>query len=333
MGCALPRLFFNTTRTYDDAGPLPHIYLCRLRGAATMGGSLRQLTSRQLERLKSELAEVILANVCYPAFLDYRMNTLRTRPVDRRKRQEVWAYVSGVNFNPLANMDVSSMDFRRFVERVFLRYIDLNRALVATASARQIAAVRARVPQLAMSVARGLADYLVLSEASTFGQARLLESWGVARTGLKEPTWEQIEKTTLVLQTTLVYLRSVGSDKAASTIEMPGPQHQGASIPDISAFPTRMLSPLPPDQLLAAAAAANGTPNTHSHPVLNRMFANGDSNGLEELTQLPPLGEDPGAQGQFRGPRRSPTASRPVERPSGEAPAEPRGPISRPVQP
>ncbi len=35
-----------------------------------MGGSLRQLTSRQLERLKSELAEVIIANFCYPAFLD-----------------------------------------------------------------------------------------------------------------------------------------------------------------------------------------------------------------------------------------------------------------------
>jgi hypothetical protein len=304
-----------------------------------MGGSLRQLTSRQLERLKSELAEVIIANFCYPAFLDYRLNALRMRPVDRRKRQEVWSYVSGVNFHPLEGMEATSMDFRRFVERIFLRYIDLNRALMSKASARQVAAVRARVPQLAASVARGLADYLVLSEASTFGQARLIESWGANRSGLSEPTWEQIEKSTQVLQTTLVYLRAANAEKAAGDS---GGLSERPSFPDISAFPTRLLAPLDPELRLAAAGATNGTsPAAYDDPALHHGSSNGMPNGAE-ASQLPPvlLGDDPGAQGQFRGPRRSPTASRPVERPIthpvqpfGDAPVAPPGTISRPIQP
>ncbi len=222
-----------------------------------MGGSLGQLTSRQLERLKSELAEVIIAHFCYPAFLDYRLNMLRTRPVDRRKRQEVWAYVSSVNFNSLGSMDPASMDFRRFVERIFLRYLDVNRSLIALASARQVAAVRARVPQLAAGVARGLADYLVLGEASAFGRARPVESWGATRDGFHEPTWEQIEKSTQVLQTTLVYLRTAGT----------GEMHlNGAALPDVSELPTRVLTPLDVDHRLASAGATNGAAHRFQGP-------------------------------------------------------------------
>ena len=306
-----------------------------------MAGSLRQLTSRQLERLKSELAEVIIANFCYPAFLDYRLNMLRTRPVDRRKRQEVWAYVSGVNFSPIGSMDVGSMDFRRFVERVFLRYVDMNRALMATASARQIGAARARVPQLAMSVGRGLADYLVLSEASTFGQARLVESWGTTRSAQHEPAWEQIEKSTQVLQTTLVYLHTANAEKA--TLAAAGADRvptDEASFPDISSYPTKMLHPLEPDQRPTSAGATNGASSTHSHPMGN---GNGAHLGLEEVSLFPDLLEDDdaGVRGQFRGPRRSPTSSRPVDRPpalpplmpAADVPSAPKDTTSRPIQP
>lgn len=307
-----------------------------------MGGSLRQLTSRQFERLKSELAEVIIANFCYPAFLDYRLNLLRTRPVDRRKRQEVWAYVSSINFNPLANMDAASMDFRRFVERAFLRYIDTNRALAAVASARQVATLRARVPQLAAAVARGLADYLVLGEASTFGQARLVESWGATRKGATELTWEQIEKSTQMLQTTLVYLRTTAAESATT-----GTYLKAASLADISAYPTRMLPAADTGQPLALAGAGNGTPASHYQDAVNHASGNGASADLEELTRFSsPFSDDgSGPRGQFRGPLRSPTSSRPVSRPvdrsletppvtsAGAAPNEPKATVSRPIEP
>jgi hypothetical protein len=296
-----------------------------------MGGSLGQLTSRQLERLKSELAEVIIANFCYPAFLDYRLNILRTRPVDRRKRQEVWSYVNSLHFSPISSINPSSMDFRRFVERVFLRYVDLNRTLLASASARQVAAVRARVPQLAMSVARGLADYLVLSEASTFGQARLVESWASAREEFREPAWEQIEKSTQLLQTTLVYLRTAGAG---------GPQVDGAAQPDISDFPTRLLTPVDVEQRLTSAGMSNGA---NHYAAEDYRADNGVGNGAGAWADFPPMlsEEEAVARGQFKGPRRSPTASRPLDRPlvmppaapSEEAPITPKSSSSRPIQP
>ncbi|HEY7350273.1 MAG TPA: hypothetical protein VH599_18285 [Ktedonobacterales bacterium] len=307
-----------------------------------MGGSLGHLTSRQVERLKSELAEVIITNFCYPAFLDYRLNMLRTRPVDRRKRQEVWAYINSVNFGPLAAVDASSMEFRRFVERVFLRYIDMNRALMATASTRQVAAARARVPLLAVSVARGLMDYLAVDDASAFGRARLVESWRAISEGFREITWEQIEKSTQVLQTTLVYLRSTGGQRAANAVAGGTRPHEAALI-DISAYPTRVLTPVDPERRLAPAGSTNGTSAATSRATLGHDADNGSRNGLEEQTLRPsPVMErEPGARNLFPGPSRLPTISRPVDRsfeipsamPPESAPIEREAPPPPPVQP
>ncbi len=283
-----------------------------------MGGPLGPLTSRQLERLKSELAEVIIANFCYPAFLDYRLNMLRTRPVDRRKRQEVWSYVNSVNFGSLGAMDVASMDFRRFVERIFLRYIDMNRALISMASPRQVAAVRARVPQLAANVARGMADYLALGEASAFGRARLVESWAATHDGFREPTWEQIEKSTQLLQTTLVYLRTAGAAEAHPDRALP---------PDISAMPTRVLAPANAQARLASAGAANGAPSSNQYASAGYRSNNDAHDGANERAPQPPRSSErvPGGRTQYQGPSRLPSITRPVDRTLAAQPAMPSG--------
>ncbi len=274
-----------------------------------MGSSLRDLNSRQLERLKSELAEVIITNFCYPSFLDYRLNILRTRPIDRRKRREVWAYVNSIQMNPLGSMEASSMEFRRFVERVFLRYIEMNRGLIEGTSQRQFAAMRARVPQLAMQVARSLIDYLALGEASSFGRARPVESWGAQTQSGSEPTWEQIEKSTQLLQTTLVYLRT-----SRETGPTPALTNSGSLRPvsaDISNFPTRLLTP-PASAPLAPAGGTNGVAGgSGAYPALGNGATQGMGNGSASFQ--PPQPEEPGGQRQFLGPTRSRTASRPID--------------------
>ncbi len=275
-----------------------------------MGSSLRDLSPRQLERLKSELAEVIIANFCYPSFLDYRLNMLRTRPVDRRKRQEVWAYVNSLNLSALGTMDATSLDFRRFVERVFLRYIEMNRRLLGAFSQRQVAAARARVPQLAVNVARGLADYLALGEASSFGRARPIESWATLAGGRTEPGWEQIEKSTQLLQTTLVYLRTYREAGTAPSSGS-GPQHATA---DISTFPTKVLTP--PSSGLPSALPEEGG-SVASGNGLPAALNNGLQRRAEQGEQLssPPPRDGTGARRQFLGPDPSRTTSRPIGRP------------------
>ena len=55
-----------------------------------VGIFVSQLPPSELARLKAELAETLISNFCYPRFYDYRIDSLRMRPIDRTKRQEVW---------------------------------------------------------------------------------------------------------------------------------------------------------------------------------------------------------------------------------------------------
>ncbi|TMC18733.1 MAG: hypothetical protein E6J33_06450, partial [Chloroflexi bacterium] len=60
-----------------------------MKEVEVMGVFLGQLPPAEIARLKAELAETLIAHFCYPRFFDYRSESLRTRPVDRSKRQEV----------------------------------------------------------------------------------------------------------------------------------------------------------------------------------------------------------------------------------------------------
>lgn len=232
-----------------------------------MGSSPKHLTPRQIERLKSELAEVIIANFCYPSFYDYRLDLLRTRPVDRRKRQEVWAYINSLPFGPLTPEDANTVEFRRFVERVFLRYIEINRGLIGAISARRVAVARSRVPQLAADLIKELGDFLTVGDSSTFGLARPVESWGSVR-GKPEPTWEQIERSTQLLQTTLIYLHT----NAAKEGEQAGqPARPAQAAPPVRPSPAAPSTPSPglaaPPAQPAQGIPAAQTPAALTPPV------------------------------------------------------------------
>ncbi len=224
-----------------------------------MGSSPKHLTPRQVERLKSELAEVIIANFCYPSFFDYRLDTLRTRPVDRRKRQEVWAYINGLPFGPLTPEDTHTIEFRRFVERVFLRYIEMNRGLIGAISARRVAVARSRVPQLAADLIKELGDFLTVGDSSTFGLARPVESWASVR-GKPEPTWEQIERSTQLLQTTLVYLHTNAAKEGEQPAQPVRPVQAAPPVPSAPPVPARPPAQpaqgIPPAQTPAALTPA-----------------------------------------------------------------------------
>ena len=72
-----------------------------------MGIYLGQLPPAEIARLKAELAETLIANFCYPRFFDYRTESLQMRPVDRTKRQEVWLYLSSVDFTAWSRIDLT----------------------------------------------------------------------------------------------------------------------------------------------------------------------------------------------------------------------------------
>src|SRR5713101_3967925 len=107
-----------------------------------VGMLVNQLPPTELARLKAELAEALIANFCYPRFFDYRTNSLRMRPVDRSKRQEVWLYLSSVDLSAWGRVDLMSPDFQRQVERLFIHFVQRNRSFFGEQGRKRMSDVR-----------------------------------------------------------------------------------------------------------------------------------------------------------------------------------------------
>ena len=204
-----------------------------------VGILVSQLTPAELARLKAELAETLISNFCYPRFYDYRTHSLRVRPVDRTKRQEVWQYLSSVDFNAWGRIDLMSPDFQRQVERLFIYFVQRNRSFFGEQGRKRMADVRMLISNSSSSVTVGLREHLK-GRPTAFGNPRQVTSWAASNvTGRLEPTWDQIVATTMLLQQQLQEARG-----------------------EIKVTPTNDIRP-------------NGAPPRHS--VRGRLAANGSS--------------------------------------------------------
>jgi len=187
-----------------------------------MGIFLSQLPPTEIARLKAELAETLIANFCYPRFYDYRTNSLRMRPVDRAKRQEVWLYLSSIDFAAWNRMDMSSSDFQRQIERLVIYFVQRNRNFFGQQGRKRMADVRMLISSCALMVIEGLREHLTGRQpknSPSFGSPRPVPSWATTNaSGHPEPGWEQIVSTTMVLQQQLQEIR--GEIKVAPASEV-----------------------------------------------------------------------------------------------------------------
>jgi len=179
---------------------------------------VNQLPPAELARLKAELAETLVANFCYPRFFDYRTNILRMRPVDRMKRQEVWQYLGSVDFKAWGHIDVMAPELQLQVERLFIHFVQRNRAFFGEQGRKRMADIRTLIDTASSSVIEGLRRHLTDRQATgaTFGSPRPVTSWSIPNIpGRPEAGWDQILATTLLVQQQLQEVR--GEIKAAAT--------------------------------------------------------------------------------------------------------------------
>ncbi len=178
-----------------------------------MGIYLGQLPPAEVARLKAELAETIIANFCYPRFFDYRTDSLRMRPVDRNKRQEVWLYLSSVDFTAWNRIDLMSNDFQRSIERLFIQFVQRNRSFFGEQGRKRMPDVRMLITSTSTTVVQGLRNHVTGQRQDrqglpSFGSPRQALSWATPVKGHSELAWEQIATTTTVLQQQLQEIRS-----------------------------------------------------------------------------------------------------------------------------
>lgn len=173
---------------------------------------LGQLPPAEVARLKAELAETIIANFCYPRFFDYRTDSLRMRPVDRAKRQEVWLFLSSVDFTSWNRVDLMSSDFPRSIERLFIQFVQRNRSFFGEQGRKRMSDVRMLITSTSTTVAQGLRNHVTGQRQDRqgippFGSPRQALSWATLGKGRVEPPWEQIATTTTLLQQQLQEMR------------------------------------------------------------------------------------------------------------------------------
>jgi len=181
-----------------------------MKEVVVMGVLLGQLPPAELARLKAELAETLIAHFCYPRFFDYRTESLRSRPVDRTKRQEVWLYLSSVDFTAWNRVDLMSPDFQHQVERLFIHFVQRNRSFFGEQGRKRMADIRMLIGASAVSVVQGLRGHLTGQHQHThpFGSPRPVSSWTTTNiTGRVEPNWEQLASSTIFLQQQLQEVR------------------------------------------------------------------------------------------------------------------------------
>ncbi|MFL5627194.1 MAG: hypothetical protein ACJ788_16565 [Ktedonobacteraceae bacterium] len=214
-----------------------------MKGVGVMGVFLGQLPPAELARLKAELAETLIAYFCYPRFFDYRTETLRTRPVDRAKRQEVWLYLSSVDFTVWNRFDLMSPDFQYQVERLFIHFVQRNRSFFGEQGRKRMADIRMLISTCATAVVQGLRNHLTGNSQSNpaFGSPRRVSSWSATNsTGHPELTWEQIGQRTHVLQQQIQEARgeikpAVVQNEARPPAARPPGRPQSQSIPQPTA--------------------------------------------------------------------------------------------------
>jgi len=175
-----------------------------------MGITLGQLPPAELARLKAELAETMIANFCYPRFYDYRTDSLRMRPVDRAKRQEVWLFLSSVDFTTWNRIDVMSDTLQHQIERLFIQFVQRNRSFFGEQGRKRMPDVRMLIGTSATSVVQGLRNHITKPRQSTssFGSPRPVILWATTDPHTRtELTWEQIAPQTMLLQQQLQEVR------------------------------------------------------------------------------------------------------------------------------
>ena len=192
-----------------------------------MAVSVRTLEQRQLERLRAELGEVIAAGFAYPPFFDFRANRLAVRPVDRAKRDEIALFLNSFNFEPLMQSDVGSPEVRRFIERLLLRYLEVNEAFARPRHKRLLPGLRAHAARVAAETQRNLQAHLNGSAAG-FGARRAAPSWAMGSDQQVRTPPEERAHNTRILEAIL--LRS-DTEAGSGSAPAAAPAQQRAQAP------------------------------------------------------------------------------------------------------
>lgn len=257
-----------------------------------MAVSVGDLDPRQVERLRVALAEAIAAHFAYPPFFVYRAGRSVYRPIDRAKQEQIADFLRSVNFAALDPVDVASPEVRRFIERLFTRYLQVNVDITQPRQARRQPELRARAPKIAADLQKGLLAHLNGQNAD-FGTRQMQRSWASNARPSRLPE-DELERRNHILETTLVRLRN--GELATFSRSIPA-VHDPRANPAVRHPQTSSAAQPPRSPFSRSWAYEQADPTVHAPAQgFADAFSASASSGQYREAQLPAVTELPTSQ-------------------------------------
>lgn len=212
-----------------------------------------ELSLGDQERLRGEIAGLLLTTLTAPAFMDYRRGALRRRPWGRADRERALGFVAGMRFAELAEAELGSATLSAALRDLALGYQTAH--LPARADQRRMALPGAlAVPGRVTAVQRRLTAYVLAGAHPEFGALPIPDSW---RSPPDMTTaWESVAAGTLALASALAQTRDEAPEGATQALPVVPPPARPVRAPSApSPLPT---APLPRPVAPPEAAPAPG---------------------------------------------------------------------------
>lgn len=250
------------------------------------------IESRHIERLRVEIVEAISAALAYPPFFDFRTGKLRTRPIDRAKVVEIEQFIGSANFTPLERSSPSSPDTRRFIERLILRYLEVNPSLATQNASRYLPTIRAQALRLATETHRRFVTHLSGGDRD-FGARRQAASWASVKRGGRHAASDSDYSSRQLEAALRQPERGAPSGIKSKGVKPPAPKSAAGDVAISSGIVSGLVN-IPPFEEFVANARANAPTiptdlaDQPTGPLASVAPPRASSGGQAPMRELPP---------------------------------------------
>lgn len=161
-----------------------------------------ELSQADRDRLRTELAAVLLAESTYLPFLDHRSGELRMRPPSIADRARADAFAEAMKLDELDDIEISSSALANALTTLIRRY------QTATLPENPTMPERLTAPRMATQIQRRLIAYVLDGAQNGFGLSAPGGSWSSTHSAVpSSQPWEAIATGSAVLANALAELR------------------------------------------------------------------------------------------------------------------------------
>jgi hypothetical protein len=215
---------------------------------------LSELSLPDRNRLLTELVMVLLAEMTYPTFMDYRARDLRMRPYSHEDRQRAEQFVAGLRLEQKDQTEITSTVLTEQLTDALLSY---HRAVQPVRALRRAAVMQRHAQQLAAQVQRRLVAYVLDGTNNGFGLSIAPTSWSESHHAAYPVPWEVIASGTVGLAGALAMLRGERAPvapKGSQPIPKAASSVIAEILPEMATERLSAVNPKPSQPIISRAA-------------------------------------------------------------------------------